>query len=124
MARLDSGTRLHMTDRMSHQDYVLSCRARAAEIATLVISGSMPVLEGCHLLDGLSAAVEVPDNDPDFLTFNVIRSETEALPIGRVREHWAANALAALEPELRSATDWARPVALPACRSIMDRFGA
>ncbi|MCH1909926.1 hypothetical protein MKP15_14180 [Stenotrophomonas sp. Y6] len=58
---------------MSHQDYVLSCRARAAEIARRVIAGSMPVLEGCHLLDGLSAAVDIPDNDPDFLAFNVIR---------------------------------------------------
>jgi len=113
-----------MTDRMSHEEYVLSCRMRAAEIATLVISGSMPVLEGCHLLDNLKAAVEVPDNDPDFLTFNTIQSETDALPIGRVREHWAPSALAALEQELRSAADWAHPIALPACMSIVARFGA
>lgn len=113
-----------MSDRMSRDEYVISCRTRAAEIAGSVISGSMPLLEGCHLLDALKVAVEVPDNDPDFLVFNVIQSETDALPIGRVREHWAPDALARLESELRSAAEWARPIALPACRSVLARFGA
>ena len=113
-----------MSDRMSHEEYVLSCRARAAEIAASVISGSMPVLEGCHLLDALKAAVNVPDNDPDFLAFNVIQSETDTLPISHVRAHWAPDALAKLEAELCSAADWARPIALPACTSVVARFGA
>jgi len=113
-----------MSDRMSHEEYVLSCRARAAEIADSIISGSMPVLEGCHLLDALKSVVEVPDNDPDFLAFNVIQSETDALPIGPAREHWAPDALLKLESELRSAADWARPIALPACKSVVARFGA
>ena len=113
-----------MTDRMSHEEYVQSCRERAAELAARVISGALPVLEGCHLLDELRTAVEVPDDDPDFLAFNVIKSETDSLPIGRIRKHWAHEALSRLEPELRSAAAWASPIALPACASIVARFGA
>jgi hypothetical protein len=113
-----------MTDRMSHKEYVQSCRERAAELAASILSGDLPVLEGCHLLDELRTCVEVPDNDPDFLAFNVIQSETDSLPIGRIREHWAPEALLCLEPELRSAAAWASPIALPACASIVARFGA
>lgn len=113
-----------MSDRMSHQAYVASCRERAAEIAAAILAGSMPLLDGCHLLDQLGQAVEVPDNDPDFRAFSLIQSETDALPIGHVRAHWAPDALARLEPEIQSATTWAEPIALPACKSVVARFGA
>ena len=115
---------LQMSDRISHQDYVASCRERAAEIAVSVLSGALPVLEGCHLLDELRAAVEVPDGDPDFIAFNVIQSETDSLPIGLVRQHWGQDVLANAAAELHSAAEWARPIALPACRSVVARFGA
>ncbi|MDH5822080.1 hypothetical protein QFW77_03605, partial [Luteimonas sp. RD2P54] len=104
--------------------YVASCRARAAEIAAAILAGSMPLLDGCHLLDQLSSAVEVPDNDPDFGAFSLIQSETDALPIGQARGLWTRDALAGLEPEIQSATIWAEPIALPACKSVVARFGA
>ena len=113
-----------MSDRMSHQTYVVSCHARAAEIASAILDGSMPLLDGCHLLDQLGMAVEVPDNDPDFGAFSLIQSETDSLPIGQMRSLWAPDALARLEPEIRSATTWAEPIALPACKSVVARFGA
>ena len=113
-----------MTDRMSHDDYVRSCRTRAAEIAAAVLAGTLPLLEGCHLLDELRSGVKVPDNDPDFAVFNLVQSETDTLPVGRVSQHWAAAALASAEAELQSAAEWAGPIALPACESVSARFGA
>ena len=113
-----------MTDRMSHEEYVASCRARAVQIANGILAGELPLLVGCHLIDELRAAVDVPDDDPDFLAFNVIQSETDALPIGRMREHWAPKAANDLGPELEAATQWASAIAVPACKSLVTRFGA
>ena len=113
-----------MIERMTHEEYVLSVRRRAVEIATGILSGTVPILEGCHSLASLRWEVEVDDRDPDFVAFAMISSEIDALPIGEVRAHWAPEALMRLEPEIRSAIAWATPQALPACRSVVQRFGA
>ncbi|GAA4871100.1 hypothetical protein GCM10023332_24440 [Luteimonas vadosa] len=109
---------------MSHEEYVSSCRERAADIARGILDGTVPLLEGCHALASLHAALEVPERDSDFETFVVISSECDSLPIGAARFKWAPDALAKLEPEIQSAIAWATPLALPACRSVLQRFGA
>ena len=113
-----------MSDHKSHQAYVSSCRAKAAEIAAAVLDGSIPMLEGCHLLDELVAGVDVPSEDPDFRIFNLIQSETDSLPIGQVRDHWSLDALARIEPDIQTAIAWAKPIAFPALQSVVVRFGA
>jgi hypothetical protein len=109
---------------MTHDEYVLSVRRRAVEIAAGMLAGEVSILEGCHSLTALRWEVEVEEGDPDFVTFAMISSETDALPVGSVRAHWASEALARLEPDIQSATAWATPQALPACRSLVRRFGA
>ena len=113
-----------MAESITHKEYVLSVRRRAAEIAAGVISGDVPVLEACHSLAALRREAEIDEHDPDFVTFAVISSETDALPVGPVRLQWAQEALARIEPEIQSAVSWATPQALPACRSVVQRFGA
>jgi len=113
-----------MIERMTHEEYVLSVRRQAVDIAAGVLAGEVPVLEGCHSLAALRWEVEVDERDPDFVTFAMISSEIDALPIGAVRSLWAPDALARLEPEIQSATSWATPQALPACQSVVQRFGA
>ena len=113
-----------MSERMTHEQYVLSVRRQAAEIAAGVLAGDVPILEGCHSLAALRWEVEVADRDPDFVTFAMISSGIDALPIGAVRAHWAPEALARLEPDIQSAIAWATPQALPACASVVQRFGA
>jgi|JRYL01.1.fsa_nt_gb hypothetical protein len=112
-----------MIERMTHEEYVLSVRREAVEIAAGILSGDIPVLEGCHSLSALRWEVEVDERDPDFMAFAVISSEIDALPIGPVRAHWAPEALARLESEIQSAIAWATPQALPACKSVVQRFG-
>lgn len=109
---------------MTHEEYVLSVRREAVEIAAGILSGEVSVLEGCHSLAALRWEVEVDERDPDFMVFAIISSETDALPIGAVRTHWAPEAMARLEPEIQSAIAWATPQALPACKSLVQRFGA
>ena len=113
-----------MIERMTHEQYVLSVRQQAAEIATGILAGEVPILEGCHSLAALRWEIEVDDRDPDFVTFAMISSEIDALPIGAVRAQWAPEALARLEPDIQSAIAWATPQALPACKSVVQRFGA
>jgi hypothetical protein len=113
-----------MSEHMSHQAYVSSCRAKAAEVAAAVLDGSIPILDACHLLDELAAGVDVPSDDHDFGIFSLIHSETDSLPIGRVRDHWAPDALARIEPDIQAAVVWANPIALPALQSVVARFGA
>jgi hypothetical protein len=62
-------------------------------------------------------------DDADFLVFVAIGSETDALPLGAVREHWDQRALARLEPEIDEAEHWASTVGADACRSLIARFG-
>lgn len=113
-----------MSEHMTHEQYVLSVRRQAAEIAAGILAGEVPVLDGCHSLAALRWEVEVEDSDQDFVTFAMISSEIDALPIGAVRAHWAPEALAKLEPDIQSAVAWATPQALPACESLVQRFGA
>ena len=113
-----------MDERMSHEQYVQSCRHQAAALAQSILAGSMPLLEGCHALASLQRAVEVTEQDPDFKAFALVSSECDALPVGKAKELWAPGALAKLEPEVQAAITWATPFVLPACRSIVQRFGA
>ncbi|XQA72689.1 hypothetical protein ACM9XA_14585 [Xanthomonas sacchari] len=112
-----------MQTHLTHHDYVQACQRRAVEIATGIVTGSIPLLDGCHRLAALGHRVGVADDDPDFRMFSLIESETDALPIGPIRKEWAPDALAELAPELLHAEAWARPMAMRACHSVIARFG-
>ncbi|MGO4549555.1 hypothetical protein AB4059_00405 [Lysobacter sp. 2RAF19] len=112
-----------MIEQKNHEEYVLAARRRAAEIAAGILSGDVAVLEGSRLLDLIRWELEVDERDPDFDVFTAIASETDALPIGPVRQHWSPEALAKLESEIQSAIAWAAPLAAPACQAIVERFG-
>lgn len=112
-----------MTERMTHEEYVLSVRSNAVRIAAGMLAGAVPILEGCHSLAALRWQVEVGERDPDFDLFVMLSSEIDALPVGQVRALWSAEALAQLEPEIQSAIEWATRYAVPACESIVRRFG-
>jgi hypothetical protein len=111
-----------MADHMSHEDYVLQVRGEAVRTCAGILDGSVCVLEGCHLLSSLRWEVELDERDPDFLTFAMISSEIEGLPIGNDRQHWSKAALAELEPDVRAAVAWAMPIARGACQSVVERF--
>lgn len=113
-----------MTDHMSREEYVQAKRRQAADICSDILAGTIPLLEGCHSLASLQSKVGVDERDTDFSIFAMISSEMDALPIGEIRAHWAPETLAALESRIQSAVAWATPQALPACRSVVLRFGA
>jgi hypothetical protein len=60
--------------------------------------------------------------DEDFDAFELIESKTDHLPIGRERSNWSDAALAEKEQEVAEAETWAKDIAFPACKKLMERF--
>jgi hypothetical protein len=111
-----------MPEYISHDEYVESTRRQEVETAQAMLNGELGFLMGSRRLSALRHAVDVADNDADFLTFVSIDSDTDALPLGEVRRHWDKEALARLEPEIQSAEAWAAQAGSAACKSLIARF--
>jgi hypothetical protein len=109
-------------DHMSHEEYVALQRRRVGALARDILDGKLDILEGAREIVRLRHELEVPEDDPDLNAFVVIESETDALPIGRQREHWAVDVLARREPELADARKWAFEIAKEECRNLVARF--
>lgn len=111
-----------MLGHLSHEEYVKSIRRQVVETAKAMLRGQIGFLVGSRRLCALRHEVDVADGDADFLTFVAIDTETDALPLGDLRQHWCAKALAALEPEIQSAEAWAAEIGSDACKSLIARF--
>jgi hypothetical protein len=101
---------------------IFSNRRQAVTIARDVLEGRSGVIEGSRLLASLSHRVGLGEFDADFLPFVGIDSETDHLPIGEVRRHWAADALATKDAELAAAEAFYRQRAFEACSRLIARF--
>jgi len=108
---------------MTREEEVAAAQRRVAETAAAMLSGQMHFLEGVRALRSLLGEAGVAWNDEDALTIDGADSETDSLPIGEVRRHWADEALQRLEPEIEAATQWAKEFASGACESLVARFG-
>ncbi|WP_341648831.1 hypothetical protein [Thauera humireducens] len=113
-----------MSTVVTNDKYVASVRKRIGELVQAMSIGEVCFLEGARLLSSLHHEAAVADDDPDFQVFVAIASETDHLPIGKSRIHWSPEALAKHQPELDSATKWAREVSANACSSLLERFYA
>lgn len=87
-----------------------------------MLDGRLSFLIGSRRLAALRHETDTAADDTDFMVFVAIDSETDALPLGAVREHWDQSALARLEPEIKKAEYWASTVGADACRSLIARF--
>lgn len=112
-----------MTQYATHEEYARSVRRQVVSTAQAMLDGQLSFLIGSRRLAALRPEIDTASNDADFLVFVVIDSETDALPLGIVREHWDQGALARLEPEIAEAEHWAFIVGADACRSLIGRFG-
>jgi hypothetical protein len=112
-----------MTQYATHEEYALSVRRQVVSTALAMLDRQLSFLIGSRRLAALRHETDTAADDPDFLVFVAIDSETDALPLGAVREHWDQCALARLEPEIEEAERWASTVGADACRSLVARFG-
>jgi hypothetical protein len=101
---------------------ILGARRAILETAQAMISGKLSYIEGARRIVASWRASKLDQWDSDFLPFVGINSETEALPLGKMRTHWNATALENLQPEIDRSEAWARKFGEPFCRNLVRRL--
>ena len=113
-----------MDKTVTNESYLAAARKRVAAVASDMLSGQTPFLEGARELSSLRHEAAVDEGDEDFLVFVAIDSDTDSLPIGDQRKHWSHESLLKLQPQIDDAIAWAKAVGSDACTSLLKRFGA
>ncbi|MGJ5200676.1 hypothetical protein [Bradyrhizobium sp. HKCCYLRH1030] len=103
-----------------NQPQVIAARQDILQAARDVLSGAVSPIEGARSIARLRFTALL-ETDVDILPLVGIDSETDALPLGRDREHWQAQALIDLQGAIDDAQRWARDVADSRCRSLLAR---
>ena len=92
-------------------------RARALDL----LEGRLGVIETARVMVPLAYWTKV-QNEPEFLLFRAIASETDDLPVGNVRVHWAADALEREDVRIEAAEKLWRKQALSAAEKLVKRY--
>ena len=98
-------------------------RQKIAKVAQRVLDGSIGIIAAAREIHSLCCGqVGLDERDPDLNTFVGIDSETDALPVGEVRKHWAPDALAKKDIEIARREAMYRDSALEAAAHLVARF--
>ncbi len=92
-------------------------RARALDL----LEGRLGVIETARVMLPLAYWTKV-QNESEFLLFRAIASETDDLPVGDVRAHWAADALEREDVRIEAAEKLWREQALSAAEKLIERY--
>jgi hypothetical protein len=92
-------------------------RQRAREIAAAALAGRVTTLEAVRELYPL-AHTDAIFEEEDRVLIIAIDSETDDLPIGKVRELWAPDALEEKDREIKRAEELYKDQFLEACKRI------
>jgi len=104
----------------SHQ--IKKVRGSIVDLARKMIAGECSYIEGSRLISGLLDAARLDRHEMPFLTFVAIDSETDAIPVGRILDHWSKDAKEAHASGWGHAEDWARSVGEAACRAVLSEL--
>lgn len=96
-------------------------QANIGTVADAMLSGAISFIEGAREISRLRFDALL-EKDTDICAFVVIDSETDALPLGSVCEHWNPEALAKLQPQIERAETWARQLGNDAAKRLVARF--
>ena len=100
---------------------IIEARRKIVETARKLLSGSLSFIEGARAITALSHKAKM-NRDDDIVPFAAIDSETDAFPLGKVRELWNADALDRLQPDIDKAEEWVRDCAIQHCHNLIARF--
>ena len=100
-----------------------SNRQKVVAIARELLAGRIGVVDAARQIDAFRGdRVGLDEFDPDFVTFLAIDSETDDLPLGETRRHWAADALAQKDREIARCDELYRAQALEAASHLVARL--
>ena len=95
---------------------------KAKGTAEAVLRGDVPILEAARSLTSALIDTRLTRSGPACF-FNSASSETDDLPLGRVREHWEAAALREKDRQAAAYEARIRDQFLVACREIVSLIG-
>jgi hypothetical protein len=108
-----------------NESEILKARQAIFDTAQDMLAGRLSYIEGARKIVAAWWRSKLDEGDADFLPFVGIDSETEALPIGKIRAHWQPAALEALQPEIDRMETWARECGGEShCRNLVARFSS
>jgi hypothetical protein len=99
--------------------YVQQCRDRIVALAQAMLMGDLSFIEGARQICDLTGRAQLDIVEQPFAVFMAIDNETDAVPVGELRERWHPEAKVTLAPEWERAEDFARTYGDPACRDAI-----
>ena len=94
-------------------------RAKIAETLKLMLAGQVSYIEGARIVNGWSHETGIDRLSEPFVTFVAIDSETDCVPLGKVRDLWASDAVAKHSAEWERSEAWAKQCGEPACHEVL-----
>ena len=110
-----------MTIPSTNETEILRAQSEVLSTARGILSGEVGIVEGARRLTKLGHALGA-DRDSDFTFFVGLDSETDHLPVGEVRSHWAEDALRRTDEELRACESFYRADAFRICQTLIQRY--
>lgn len=62
------------------------------------------------------------DDDNDLLVFKALDSETDHLPVGKLRENYSSQKLKEIDEEIKKYEDFYRNSVMSACKNILKKY--
>ncbi|CAB3788407.1 hypothetical protein [Paraburkholderia caffeinilytica] len=110
-------TPMGITNEALWRKHCRKIHARAKDL----LSGRLGVIETARAMCPLASWTRA-ENEPEFQLFRAITSESNHLPVGEVRAHWAPYALAREDIHIRAVEDRWREQALAAAARLVERY--
>ncbi|MGY2735707.1 hypothetical protein [Sphingomonas sp. UYP23] len=100
--------------------YIEQMRAKIIDTARRMLAGQLPYIEGVRAICEMLSDARLSNLEEPFVGFTAVDSETDAVPIGDVRERWHPEAKIKLAAEWERAELYAKSICEPACRAAIE----
>ncbi len=104
-----------------NEEHQRIAQARVVIIAQGILDHAVGIIEGARQLTPLRFDV-CGENNPDFIYFVGLNSETDHLPLGESRSRWNCEALKAKDAELKVYEAKVSVEAMRRCRGLIDTY--
>ena len=111
-----------MASPIYNEEHRQAASRDVVSLARNILGGELGVVAGARRLCWMYREVGVEVNDPDFVFFVAVNSETDHLPLGEVRKLWNPEALRVKDAELAAYEARKRDEAFEICRRLILRY--
>ncbi len=106
--------------KLNPSRYLKECQ-RLIDLCHSVISGQTSIIEGARSILAYREDMGEGDNK-GWNIFVVVESDSDHLPVGEIRQHWAEDALRAKDIEIKNFESFYRKPMIEACYAISTEY--